>query len=167
MKTFNLLFVFLMLFGACKGQVAKEEASKTDPIEAEYLTFGDKIEATGSLSGDEMVEKFNALAVADTLNTKFTATVTEVCQSKGCWMKLQLQDGKETMVKFKDYGFFMPKDIAGKEVIVHGKAFVEAMSVDDQRHYAEDGGATETEIAQITEPKKTFSFEADGVLLKQ
>jgi len=61
----------------------------------------------------------------------------------------------------------MPKDIAGKEVIVNGLAFVEEMSVEDQRHYAEDGGKSEDEIAKITKPKKTFGFEADGVLLKE
>jgi hypothetical protein len=71
------------------------------------------------------------------------------------------------MVKFKDYGFFMPKDIAGKEVIVNGKAFIEAMSVDEQRHYAEDGGESAEAIAAITEQKKTLRFEADGVLLKE
>ena len=36
-------------------------------------------------------------------------------------MKLDLENGEEAMVKFKDYGFFMPKDIAGEEVIVNGK----------------------------------------------
>ena len=71
------------------------------------------------------------------------------------------------MVKFKDYGFFMPKDIAGKEVIINGKAYVEEVSVDEQRHYAEDAGKTKEEIAKITEPKRTFSFEADGVLIGQ
>ena len=39
------------------------------------------------------------------------------------------------------------------------------MSVDEQRHYAEDKGATKEEIEVITEPKRTFSFLADGVLL--
>jgi len=70
-------------------------------------------------------------------------------------------------VKFKDYAFFMPKNIAGKEVIVNGKAFVNEVPVEEQRHYAEDAGQTAEEVAKITEPKKTFSFEADGVLLRE
>ena len=41
------------------------------------------------------------------------------------------------------------------------------VSVDEQRHYAEDAGKTLEEITQIIEPKKTYSFEADGVLLIQ
>ncbi|MBT8271127.1 MAG: DUF4920 domain-containing protein, partial [Bacteroidia bacterium] len=84
----------------------------------------------------------------------------------GCWMKLNLGEGEQVMVRFKDYGFFMPKDIAGKEVIINGFAFVDEMSVSDQKHYAEDAGESEDAIAAITEPKKTYSFEADGVLLK-
>ena len=82
-------------------------------------------------------------------------------------MKLNLDNGEQVMVKFKDYGFFMPKDIAGKEVIVNGKAYVKEVSVDEQRHYAEDGGESKEAIAAITEPKRTYSFEADGVLLKE
>ena len=107
------------------------------------------------------------MQVGDTLKTKMIAKVNSVCQAKGCWMRLDLEDGNEAMVKFKDYGFFMPKDIAGDYVIVNGKAFVEEVSVDEQRHYAEDAGKTANEIASITKPKRTFSFEADGVLIKQ
>lgn len=167
MKNINILVVFLLFFAACKGQESKKmKANKTD-ITVAYQSFGEKIEASGSISGQDMVQKYNALTPSDTMQTKFTATVSEVCQAKGCWMKLKLQDGQETMVRFKDYGFFMPKDITGKEVIVNGKAFVEAMSVDGQKHYAKDGGKSDTEIAQITKPTKTYSFEADGVLLKE
>ena len=82
-------------------------------------------------------------------------------------MRLDLEEGDEIMVKFKDYGFFMPKNITGDYVIINGKAFVEEVSVDEQRHYAKDAGKTNNEIASINQPKRTFSFEADGVLLKQ
>jgi hypothetical protein len=38
-------------------------------------------------------------------------SIKEVCQHKGCWLKLT--DGtKELTVRFKDYGFFIPKDAA-------------------------------------------------------
>ena len=71
------------------------------------------------------------------------------------------------MVRFKDYGFFMPLDAAGKEVIVAGKAFVKEVSVADLKHYAEDAGKSSEEIATITEPAMEFAFEANGVLLKK
>lgn len=133
----------------------------------EWASFGSEILADGSISSKEMMLMYDSMALADTTQAKFTAVVKEVCQEKGCWMKVLLDGDEEAMVRFKDYGFFMPKDIAGKEVIVNGNAFVEEMSVEDQKHYAEDGGKSKNEIAKITEPKKSFGFEADGVLLKE
>ena len=52
-------------------------------------------------------------------------------------------------------------------LFLKAKAYVEEMSVEDQRHYAEDGGATPEEIAAITEPKRTLAFEANGVLIPE
>ncbi|MDP5229466.1 MAG: DUF4920 domain-containing protein [Cellulophaga sp.] len=167
MKRINILCLFFVLIMACKEQNKEQVVEEKEEIAMNYASFGAEIDANNALTNSEMTKKFQNLAVADTLNTKFSATVLEVCKSKGCWMKLKLDDGSEAMVKFKDYGFFMPKDIDGKEVIVNGKAFVEEMSVDEQRHYAEDGGESAEAIEAITEPKKTLSFEADGVLLKE
>ncbi len=45
--------------------------------------------------------------------------IIDICQTKGCWMRLG--DPKNpVMVKFKDYGFFMPKDGAGRTAIIEG-----------------------------------------------
>ncbi len=140
---------------ACKSEQKKEVS---------YLTFGEEISDKNILSKDQVIETYNKLAVGDTVNIKFSASVNEVCQTKGCWMLLDI-GANEAMVKFKDYGFFMPKNIADKEVIVNGKAFVSEVSIEEQRHYAEDAGKSEDEIAKIIEVKKTLSLEADGVLL--
>ncbi|WP_435314153.1 DUF4920 domain-containing protein [Cellulophaga fucicola] len=167
MKSFNILLVVILLFMSCKEAKKETVTPKEDTKTEELASFGEKITADNAKVTKEIASVYHNLAVADTVTTKFRGKVLDVCQSKGCWMKLDLGDGEEAMVKFKDYGFFMPKDIAGKEVVVNGKAFVEQMSVDEQQHYAEDGGATKEEIAQITAPKKTYRFEADGVLLKE
>ncbi|MFG6687136.1 DUF4920 domain-containing protein [Mariniflexile sp. HNIBRBA6329] len=132
-----------------------------------YYSFGEKISADEAKEASFMALQYKHMQVGDSVNSKRKAKVMDVCQAKGCWMTLNLEDGSEVMVKFKDYGFFVPKDITGKEVIVNGKAFVNEVSVDEQRHYAEDAGKTSEEIASITQPKRTYSFEADGVLIKQ
>ncbi len=134
---------------------------------ASFQFFGLEIVEDDALPAKRMAEHYKSMTVGDSVNSKMVAKVDEVCQSKGCWMKLNLEDGNQVMVKFKDYGFFMPKDIKGKEVVINGKAFVNEVSVEEQRHYAEDAGKSEEEITAITEVKKTYSFEADGVLLKQ
>ncbi len=167
MKGFNTLVAFLMVIYCCKGQNQQSGIKEGTEVAPTFSPFGEKIDAMGALDTAEMTKTYARLEQGDTLRTKFTAVVTDVCRAKGCWMKLQLQDGGETMVRFKDYGFFMPRDIAGREVIVNGLAFVAEMGVEDQRHYAKDGGKSAAEISKIARPKKIFGFEADGVLLKQ
>jgi len=131
-----------------------------------YLSIGEKITEKEVINKEEMAAIYDAMKPGDTLDVKFSSTVNEVCQSKGCWMKMDLGE-KEVMIKFKDYAFFMPKDIAGKEVILNGKAFIEEMSIEDQKHFAEDAGKSEDEIADIKESKRTLSFVSDGVLILQ
>jgi hypothetical protein len=166
----KILFVLLVatVMVACKNETKTEETTQEiqESQDMAYASFGDNIEAEGAISASEMVERFNALTVGDTITAKVSAKINEVCQMKGCWMKLDLGSDQDVMVTFKDYGFFMPLNAEG-EVIINGKAFLKETSVDDLRHYAEDAGKTAEEIAAITQPEKTFAFEADGVLLKQ
>ncbi len=162
---FLICFVFLI---SCKNNAQeKKETTQKEEQKIVYTSFGKELDDKNVLSIEKMHQKFQNMQVGDTTTTKFTAKVIDVCKAKGCWMKLQLNEDEEVMVKFKDYAIFMPKDIENKEVIINGKAFVEQMSVDEQQHYAEDAGKTKEEIAAIKSPKKTYSFEADGVLLKQ
>ncbi|WP_417200264.1 DUF4920 domain-containing protein [Bizionia sp.] len=163
----NIILALCLVFVAvsCKNNDKSTEIIETEINEMAYVSFGDVIEADNTLSASEISEKYQNLKAGDTLHTKVKAKVNSVCQSKGCWMRLDLENNQEVMVKFKDYGFFMPKNIADKDVIINGKAYVTEVSVDEQRHYAEDAGKTEEEIAAITEPQRTLSFEADGVLL--
>ena len=167
MKSFNILVVFLVLIVSCKNKQKPPEESENVQIEKNYALFGKLIDYKGAIGSEDMLDQFQSLKETDTLETKFSATVTDVCKSKGCWMKLNLKNGEEVMVKFKDYGFFVPKDIEGREVVLNGIAFVDNMSVEDQRHYAKDAGKSQEDIRQIKEPKRTFEFEADGVLIGQ
>jgi len=171
MKKVILTLTVVLAFFSCKDEAktAKEEVKETtkELVDISYESYGKSIIADDAIAVKSMQTLYKDLKVGDSIDTKMTAKVDEVCKAKGCWMKLNLDNGEQVMVKFKDYGFFMPKDIEGKEVIVNGKAYVKEVSVDEQRHYAEDAGENEDAIAAITEPKKTYSFEADGVLLKE
>ena len=59
----------------------------------------------------------------------------------------------------------MPKDIAGKTVILDGIAKKNITSLQLLRHYAEDAKKSKEEILSITEPKTEISFEASGVVI--
>lgn len=167
MKPFLLLIICLIVLNACKNKPENQQEQPVRIEKAIYQSFGDKIIADDAIAASSMAKHYKTMTVGDSINSKMVATVNKVCKAKGCWMTLDLGDGKEAMVKFKDYGFFVPKDIESKEVIVNGKAYVKEVSVEEQRHYAEDEGKSAEEIASITKPKRTYSFEADGVLLKQ
>ena len=75
------------------------------------------------------------------------------------------QDTSELLVKFKDYAFFMPKDLGGSKVILDGVAFTEVTPVDELKHYAEDEGKSQAEIDLITKPEVQKKFMANGVLV--
>lgn len=154
MKLFNIFPVVLLA-------VIALSSCKQETMQGEY--FGQEFKQQGNTS--ITAATYQSIKTTDTLRTQLIGEVKEVCQNKGCWMKVALSPGEEVFVRFKDYAFFVPKDAAGKKVVLHGTAFLEEMSVEDQRHYAEDEGATPEEVAQITTAKKTFRFEADGVLL--
>ena len=125
--------------------------------------YGDSINAEGAINMAEMVTKMGTL---DSLACKVTATPVAVCQNKGCWMQVTTNGITDTMmVNFKDYGFFMPKDIAGKKVVMDGFAYKEETSVADLKHYAEDDHKSKAEIDAITQPKKELKFMASGVIV--
>ena len=157
-----LLFFLLMIlnFSAGFSQAVKLQGPGEN---ADYVLAGTEFSTEQFLSAQQMQKKYEAIKPGDTLNITFKARVNSVCQNKGCWMKIGLANGEEVMVKFKDYAFFVPKDIKDETVIVHGKAFVSEVSVEEQRHYAEDAGKSLEEIQKITSPEKTLSFEAEGV----
>jgi len=145
----------------------KNDAKLEAKPEISYATFGENIKADGALSKNEMFVKYSTLKSGDTIDVKFKATIKDVCQKKGCWMNLVLPNEQESFVRFKDYGFFMPKNAAGSEAIVSGKAFVSIESIDELKHYAKDAGKSQAAIDSIVAPKTNYSFLADGVLIQQ
>ena len=106
--------------------------------------------------------------VADKENLiKIEGQILSSCSKKGCWMKIK-SDEDTILVRFKDYGFFVPKEgIAGDKTIINGKLSVDTLSVALLRHYAEDAGKSLEEINRITEPEVSMTFLADGVLIRK
>lgn len=171
MKHFILFLALGLFVVSCKETKDQKEeiiseVETGEEMASNYQKFGAHITDENVLSKEEMIAAYKNLKAGDTIDVKFTSKVKSVCQSKGCWMRLDMDDA-ESFVKFKDYGFFMPKDIAGQEVIVSGKAFVENTSVEDLKHFAKDAGKSEEEIAEITTPELSYSFLSSGVLIPE
>ncbi|MEM1137575.1 MAG: DUF4920 domain-containing protein [Bacteroidota bacterium] len=149
MKRFKLIFLFLVLVACQKN--------------------------SGTLIGEQVDTKvaFDLVALESKISTEsviedvvVTGTVSDVCKAKGCWMKLTRENGEDMRVTFKDYALFMPKDIVGKEVAIHGIASQKEISIADLQHYAKDAGKSKEEITSINSPQIELSFEADGVVIK-
>ncbi len=170
-KQLNWFFTLaiLAMFTACgaNGQTASDNADGDTTAEAASEEKAPELFGAAFKPADVVAYEDLANQVSDTdsLSVMVKGEVSDVCQAKGCWMNITQENGEEMMVRFKDYGFFMPKDIAGRNVIMNGKAFFQLTSVDELRHYAEDAGKSKEEIEAITEPKRELAFLADGVIL--
>ncbi|WP_221393909.1 DUF4920 domain-containing protein [Dyadobacter sp. NIV53] len=147
-KLIIFLFVFLSVYTA--------QAQNAD-------SFGKKIDDKKAIEASALPEK---MGNEEAMQAKVTGTVESVCQVKGCWMKVKMADGETMRVMFKDYAFFVPKDIAGKTVVFEGEAQKKTVPVEHLQHYAQDAGKSKEEIAKITEPKQELTFIADGVIIK-
>ena len=76
-------------------------------------------------------------------------------------------DSDTLFVKFKDYGFFVPKSgVVGKKVLMTGKIFKDTISVERLKHYAEDAKKSVEEISLITEPEYKINMLASGVAIQ-
>jgi len=164
MKKIILTISILTFLVSCKETNKEAEVTSAKPT-VEYAVFGDSISTEGALSSEEMMAKYKDLKEGDTIEVAFKSVAKEVCQKKGCWMTMDLGDEKKSFVKFKDYAFFVPKNGQDKETVVKGKAYVSVESVDVLKHYAKDAGKSQAAIDSIVEPKVTYSFMADGVLM--
>lgn len=96
-------------------------------------------------------------------NIAIKGKVTDVCEKKGCWLTIQTEDNSQFFVKMKDYAFFVPTALKGKNVVLEGNAERKVISVDEQKHYAEDGKKPQSEIDAITQPKEEIRFLASGI----
>jgi len=157
----NILYTTVclaLLLAACKA-----------PQKSTVSPLGENVGASISNPNPiDFAQLMSKMSQQDTVKTHLKAKVEGVCQVKGCWMNLVPTEGtaeESIFVKFKDYAFFMPLDLAGSEVIVDGIAYREVTSVDELRHYAEDEGKSAEEIAKITEPAEELKFMADGVII--
>lgn len=151
-KIMKLLPLLLILFASC---------APSEP-EVSWEAYGAEITAEQAIAVSDVIDQFT---LERETPLKISGTLHEVCAEKGCWTKIETEDGRMVRMMFKDYGFFLPTDAAGRQMIAEGVGLCKETSVEELRHYAKDAKKTDEEIAAITEPKIEYLFEAAGVLL--
>ena len=149
---FSLIFCALATVG-----FAQENAA------IEGQAFGEGVTKGNVITAKQVSSK---LASGEKTDMKVSGEVISVCKKKGCFMNVKISDKEAIFVKFKDYAFFMPKDLpVGTKVVMDGFAQRKETSVEDLKHFARDSKKSEEEIAMITKPKKEIVFEAKGVVI--
>ena len=146
------LILFLVAFGF-SFIVNAQESAASGVVYGEVKDKGDLVS----------IDKLESSLKENKYNGKVTGKVVEVCQAMGCWVKLQKTDGSTILVKAKDHGFTMPKDIVGKNVIVDGEANATEISEKMRKHYAQDAGKSKDEIEKIKGSSKELTISANGV----
>ena len=149
----------LICIGFATLAMAQPPAGDAKPGE----TYGEKINASDALSFADVVKKVKG--GNDFTNVKFTAKITDVCPKKGCWLKLEVPQGEDVMVKMKDYAFFLPVAAKGKTVAIEGEVIMKTTSVAELKHYAEDAKKSKAEIDAIKEPQKEVRVTAKGIVI--
>lgn len=124
--------------------------------------YGRKITPEGALTTAQFAAKMNKM---DTLQTKVTGTVVDVCPKKGCWWTVELPDKTTMFVKSKDYDLFVPTALKGKTVVLEGVAFNSIMPVSEAKHYEEDANKPKDAVNAIVKPQKKIRFQPSGVLV--
>ncbi len=156
MKHFILILITASFIIGC-------EPKTTETTQAVEGRYGDT-----TWTADQVLSPTNfvdALQGKDSLLAQVSGTISSACQAKGCWMKMDVE-GTDMLVRFKDYGFFVPMNSAGYKATLQGMAFIDTLSVADQIELAKDAELGEEAIAQIVEPKMKLTFMANGVIIE-
>ena len=162
MKNISLLCLSIILF-SCNN--TNENPILNSKSESQSYKFYGKVISQDSIKNLE-VEK-ESLMNTGIKSSKISGRIVETCSKKGCWMTLDT--GEDTLfIKFRDYAFFVPTDsVEGRQAIIQGDLFLDTVTVEMLKHFAEDAGKSKEEIAQITEPSYDMGFTADGVIIAE
>lgn len=156
-------FMTALILSACSSQNTEINADSAPVDSTKAGWFGEQFAYTDVVPAAQVVSLMN-----DSSSNEFVVegTIQECCQKKGCWMKVDMGNGEFMRVSFKDYGFFVPLDAAGRTMVMKGVASFDTLDVDYLKHLAEDAKKTQAEIDSITKPELALTFEATGVLIK-
>ena len=171
MKRF-LFLLPLFVLAACSDvsdspSIVDDAETETASSTAEMVLVGEALPGGDALTADALVAQASDLNGETVL---VEGEIEKVCQMAGCWLTFITEDNQSIRVAVPrddedNYVFTFPTDVAGRTARVAGTFTMEEESVETLRHYAEDEGASEEEVAAITEPRITLALEASGAEL--
>jgi hypothetical protein len=158
-RIFSTLLTLVVL-SITPGLLAADNEVKrlSEPVEvtATHNVFGSALPESGILLslGDLMGNNDKYLNQEVLVETR----IVKVCQKKGCFFVAQ--EGASTVrVTFEDYGFFIPTDSGGKDVVLLGTFSRKTVSKEEANHYSADLG----EKAAAAPEKFEYSIVASAI----
>jgi hypothetical protein len=143
MNRLHLISTFLLVsvMSTAPAVFAADSGVKrlSEPVAATetHEIFGAMLPEGGTpLSLGELVENNDKYQDKEVL---LATRIAKVCQSKGCFFVAQ-EGANTARVTFKDYGFFIPTDSGGKDVVLLGTFARKSVSKEQAEHYAADLG---------------------------
>lgn len=159
--------VLLLTIAFSTVAFAQEVEKKVGPPAGKALVgevYGTQLSAKAqqsAISAKKLERKLRSAKKVENVAVK--GKVTDVCDKKGCWLTVETDNNEKFFVKMKDYAFFVPTALKGKNVVLEGSAETKVISVDEQKHYAEDAKKSQAEIDAITKPQQEIRFVATGI----
>ena len=154
-----------MLSIALVGLIAVACSSSKEANSSQNMEYGPaKVDASKAMSVAAMLKDFEGKSGQSSEYT-IEAKLSQICAKAGCWVNIDKGNGETFMVRFKDHFTIPTTTPSGTMAIIHGQAYMDTVTVDMLRHFAEDAGETKEEIEKITQPKYNLNFEADAIRL--
>jgi hypothetical protein len=145
-------------------------ATASEPAEAKpmnWVAYGNPM----TLPEEKTIKAEAVLAdptAYDGKNVRMIGTVTSVCTSKGCWLKMS-SDGAvmPIFVKFTCpvEGKLIPTEAKGQPVQVEGKLMVVEVSEEEAQHIAGEEGLSADAIDAIKGPQKRIEIQGPSALI--
>lgn len=157
-----LLSVCFCTFSFSQEAVEKKSPPAGNAIIGDYYGADiSKVSVSKAISVEELESELKNEKKIENVAVK--GMVADVCEKRGCWLTIKTEDNSSFFVKMKDYAFFVPTALKGKNVVLDGTAEKMVTSVEELKHYAKDAKKTQAEIDAITIPKGEVRFLAAGI----
>ncbi|MEM1126366.1 MAG: DUF4920 domain-containing protein [Bacteroidota bacterium] len=168
MKRRPALLLLPLLLMACQSAPEQAPAVEAPMAEVAFDTYG-----TADVSAAESTPVRTIVGALEQYAGQpvtIEGKIYQVCQMKGCWFTMDGGDGQFVRINVPrdesgNYVYTFDKGISGRTAYVRGTLEAEEISVDELRHYAQDNGRSEAEIAAITEPRQELRLTAEGALV--
>src|SRR5688500_3395498 len=122
-----LLFIFLGTWLTSFGQ---------KPAISTSSTYGEAFDPAGAIPVAALTD---LMKENDSLSVKLTGKIVQTCTKAGCWMDVETVPGETMTVFMLDHNFGVPLEgCNGLTTTVNGYAYYDTLSVEFQKHLAED-----------------------------